>query len=59
MSAHQGAFNCTQDSFHIVHDRIVPKADQVIALRFKKFGPAPVIFLLVKVLAAIQFNDQF
>jgi hypothetical protein len=48
-----------QYDIHVIHDVIVPKAYHTIAPRFKIGCAFLVMFLLFKMLTAIQFDERF
>lgn len=52
---HDHKYNCID----FVHNLVIPKADDFVALRFEIFCTFCVVFLLIEVLAAIEFDDEF
>jgi hypothetical protein len=48
-----------QHTFDLIHDFIVPKAQNTVSLRFQKCSPLGIVLFLLQMLAAIQFDDEF
>ena len=55
----QRTLNFTNDIVNVFQDIIVPKAQDFVPMRFKKFCALGIVFILFQVLAVIQFDDEF
>ena len=57
----QRKLNIADDAVNIIHHFIIPKADDIVALRSQIFCSFRVVFRLPRfgVLTAIEFNDEF
>lgn len=55
----QSKFNRAKYSIEIIHHIVIPKADYLISLRFQISSALNIVFCLLKMLAAIEFNHQF
>ena len=51
--------NSTNHALYILHHIIVPEAKNCVALGFQVLRTFFIIRLLIQVLTAIQFNDEF
>lgn len=55
----QRELNGFDNAVDVVHDLVIPKADDLIAQGFKVFCALCVVFDLLQMLTAIQFDDEF
>ena len=51
--------NGKYNAFNIIHYIVIPKANHLVTLRFKILGSFRIVFFLLQMLTAIQFDDEF